>query len=126
MIWSKQGIRSRWSISIWGSVSLLSITLVFFALSCTAPKAPEGKILIQFWDFPRLPAVSEWLQEAIKAYEKEQRIWDNLIKARDEREEERFFDDELKRIEQERIEHQHGKLKALFPLYLLANGENLK
>lgn len=37
-------------------------------LSCTAPGAPKDKILIEFWDFPRLPAVQAWLDNAIKEY----------------------------------------------------------
>lgn len=42
-----------------------------FAASCTGPKAPEGKILVEFWDFPRLPAVQEWRKEAIKQFMKD-------------------------------------------------------
>jgi len=38
--------------------------------ACTAPGAPEGKILIEFWDFPRLPAVQTWLNEAMARYMK--------------------------------------------------------
>ncbi|MDK2971893.1 MAG: multiple sugar transport system substrate-binding protein [Candidatus Sumerlaeota bacterium] len=43
--------------------------LALFPLSCTAPGAPEGKILIEFWDYPRLPAVSEYLEEQIAEFE---------------------------------------------------------
>jgi multiple sugar transport system substrate-binding protein len=38
--------------------------------ACTAPGAPEDKILIEFWDFPRLPAVQEWLLQTIDEYER--------------------------------------------------------
>jgi multiple sugar transport system substrate-binding protein len=37
--------------------------------SCTAPKAPEGKILVEFWDFPRLPAVNKWMEEKLAEFQ---------------------------------------------------------
>jgi len=52
-----------------GMLAVLVLSCLF--LSCTGPSAPEGKILIQFWDFPRLPAVNEWLEDAIERYMEE-------------------------------------------------------
>jgi len=49
----------------------LAVALFMVILpSCTAPGAPEGKILIEFWDFPRLPAVQDWLAAAIQEFER--------------------------------------------------------
>lgn len=50
-------------------IGLTGILLSLSALiSCTAPGAPEDKILIEFWDFPRLPKVQAWLDNSIKEY----------------------------------------------------------
>lgn len=63
-------MKSRWGKGAGQLVVLLAVVL-FGTVSCTGPKAPEGKILIEFWDFPRLPAVNEWLNEAIDRYQRE-------------------------------------------------------
>ncbi len=47
-------------------LAALAIGILF---SCTPPKGEQGKTLIIFWDFPRLPAVRKWLEEAIVRYE---------------------------------------------------------
>jgi multiple sugar transport system substrate-binding protein len=44
------------------------LLLVATSLSCLAPRPPKGKILIEFWDYPRLPAVAEWLEQAREEY----------------------------------------------------------
>lgn len=58
--------RSRWP----GAALLAALLLPLLAVSCTAPKPPPGKTLVEFWDFPRLPVVNEWLQEAIAEFER--------------------------------------------------------
>ncbi|GAB4312416.1 MAG: sugar ABC transporter substrate-binding protein [Candidatus Sumerlaeia bacterium] len=45
-----------------------TLVLISGWIGCTAPGAPEDKILIEFWDFPRLPAVQVWLDNAIRDY----------------------------------------------------------
>ena len=59
-------------VQLWIAVTAAS-ALVGGAIalgSCTAPGAPKGKILIEFWDFPRLPPVQEWLAQAIQDFER--------------------------------------------------------
>lgn len=51
-------------------VAMAVLALAWIVASCTAPGAPKGKILIEFWDFPRLPAVQEWLLQRIADYER--------------------------------------------------------
>ncbi len=46
------------------------LTAMLLPLSCMAPDAPEGKILVEFWDYPRLPAVSEYVEEQIAEFER--------------------------------------------------------
>ncbi|MBN1902241.1 extracellular solute-binding protein, partial [Candidatus Sumerlaeota bacterium] len=41
-----------------------------FLLTCAPPKGEQGKTLIVFWDFPRFPAVRQWLESRILLYEK--------------------------------------------------------
>ncbi|MCC7391374.1 sugar ABC transporter substrate-binding protein [Candidatus Sumerlaeota bacterium] len=48
--------------------ALLLIIFGAIILSCTAPKPPAGKTLIEFWDFPRLPAIKKWQEELIAQY----------------------------------------------------------
>ena len=61
--------RSRWWR--WGLAAAAAVALgVLGSAACTAPKAPEGKVLVEFWDFPRLPAVSLWLEDSIKEFER--------------------------------------------------------
>lgn len=48
-------------------ILLGSLCLVLF--SCAPPSGEEGKTLIIFWDFPRLPAVKAWLEDSIERYE---------------------------------------------------------
>lgn len=38
--------------------------------ACTAPGAPKGKILVEFWDYPRLPEVSKYLAAQIEEFER--------------------------------------------------------
>ncbi|MCC6547553.1 sugar ABC transporter substrate-binding protein [Candidatus Sumerlaeota bacterium] len=42
-----------------------------FILSCTSPKPPEGKVLIEFWDFPRLPEIKEWQEKLVADYNRD-------------------------------------------------------
>ncbi len=60
----------RW---LWAGGALGAVALSAGALlsACLGPRAPEGKILVEFWDFPRLPAVSEWLEEKIAEFEEQ-------------------------------------------------------
>lgn len=56
----------------WGIAAAAALAVGIFATSaCTAPKAPEGKTLVEFWDFPRLPAVTLWMEESIKEFERQ-------------------------------------------------------
>jgi len=50
---------------------LLMLIIILQTFSCMAPKGEHGKTLIVFWDFPRLPAVRQWLENSIAHYEKE-------------------------------------------------------
>ncbi|HQH11853.1 MAG TPA: extracellular solute-binding protein [Candidatus Sumerlaeota bacterium] len=50
---------------------LLFIGISLLLISCAPPRGEKGKTLIVFWDFPRLPAVRQWLEESIVRYEKE-------------------------------------------------------
>lgn len=47
---------------------LAFVASLLVALSCTGPKPPEGRILIEFWDFPRLPGVKKWQEDLIEEY----------------------------------------------------------
>jgi multiple sugar transport system substrate-binding protein len=44
------------------------LVLALGQLSCLAPGAPKGKVLVEFWDFPRMPAVAEYLEEQIAEF----------------------------------------------------------
>ncbi len=57
---SRRLLRSM--LLLWGSVVLLS---------CTAPKPPEGKTLIEFWDYPRLASVKLWQEKLIEDYNRD-------------------------------------------------------
>ena len=48
----------------------LFTVIYLFLCSCAPPGGEEGKTLIRFWDFPRLPAVRQWLERSIDKYEK--------------------------------------------------------
>lgn len=57
---------------LWTGALILALGTGGAALvSCVAPGAPKGKILIEFWDFPRLPAVRDWLDQALRDYMRE-------------------------------------------------------
>ncbi len=62
--------RGRW---LWagGLIGVLLAGSAAVLSACLGPRAPEGKILVEFWDFPRLPAVNEWLQEQIAEFERQ-------------------------------------------------------
>jgi multiple sugar transport system substrate-binding protein len=53
----------------------LKLKLLFLSIlglllfACTPPRGENGKTLIVFWDFPRLPAVRQWLEREIEVYE---------------------------------------------------------
>ncbi|CAN5307465.1 hypothetical protein BH09SUM1_BH09SUM1_28890 [soil metagenome] len=49
--------------------TVCALSAILF-VSCLAPSGPEGKILIEFWDFPRLPAVSKYVENRILEFEK--------------------------------------------------------
>ncbi len=48
----------------------MAFAMALVPLSCTAPGAPEGKTLVEFWDYPRLPAVSEYVRNGIAEFER--------------------------------------------------------
>lgn len=48
---------------------VLAAVMLFLPTACVGPRPPEGKILIEFWDFPRLPLVEKWLRDAIDTYQ---------------------------------------------------------
>lgn len=47
-----------------------ALALAVLPLSCTAPEAPDGKVLVEFWDYPRLPAVSQHIADGIAEFER--------------------------------------------------------
>lgn len=51
-------------------VGLLLVLLVVSGihLSCMGPRAPHGKILVEFWDYPRLPAVAEHVDAMVQEF----------------------------------------------------------
>lgn len=52
------------------ALRVCALALAALPLSCTAPDAPEGKILVEFWDYPRLPAVAKHVADGIAEFER--------------------------------------------------------
>ncbi|MCC5874619.1 MAG: extracellular solute-binding protein [Candidatus Sumerlaeia bacterium] len=55
---------------ILGATMILVIVVLIYP-SCIAPRAPHGKILVEFWDYPRHPAVLEYIQQRLVLFQEE-------------------------------------------------------
>lgn len=58
-------MRGRWWLA--GAGAALAAA-VYTATSCLAPGAPRGKVLVEFWDYPRLPAVTDYLNRQVAEF----------------------------------------------------------
>ncbi len=56
---------------LWLRLIVICMLLGLGPLSCLAPGAPPGKILVEFWDFPRMPEVAAHVDGLIAEFQRQ-------------------------------------------------------